>query len=491
MTNKTNNLFKQVLFGLCLLALFSAGTGCKGKSDQKKEGEVEKPDVKTKDKVMAFIRYNEASAEGQANLQAYEKAMKIMKTLSCDDPTSWYYQGAIHWTVDPGTVIPNKLCPPYTGGLYAAWQNCTHTTQTSPHFLIWHRLYIWYFEKIVRKYSGKADFALPYWEYVNSTYRVMDPIFRNSNDSLYAQARRISLNGGSPINASFANQYLVGGMQTANDAHDYEVFNSNIENAPHNYMHGYIGGNDPWYNVIYQANTPYGLMSDATSAGFDPIFFVHHSNIDYLWQKWYDSTGQKPDPSVMKNEFWPYVFFDENGKKDSFSVVEAIEKAYNLDYRYDVLPTLESVKLTVPANKKEIFSQVLSEPVKLNQHILNLKVEKNVNETILIEDFNRKATILDIAVSYKTPPKESYIVYINTDKPDPAKIAGYINFFGAEHLMKHMHDGDATRNFLFDISKEYDIKNLKDNLKILIVNSSGKPASEITIRKVRLETRDF
>ena len=34
-----------------------------------------------------------------------------MRAKDCSDPTSWYYQGAIHWI--PDTIQDNKLCPFY------------------------------------------------------------------------------------------------------------------------------------------------------------------------------------------------------------------------------------------------------------------------------------------------------------------------------------------------------------------------------------------
>ena len=87
-----------------------------------------------------------------------------MKLKGCDDPTSWYYQAAIHWV--PSHIDSNKLCESYSDWteLKMAWDECTHSHSGAEeiNFLIWHRLHIWHFEKIVRKLSGKADFALPY-----------------------------------------------------------------------------------------------------------------------------------------------------------------------------------------------------------------------------------------------------------------------------------------------------------------------------------------
>jgi hypothetical protein len=496
MSNKTNSFFKQGLFGLCLLALLSAGVGCKGKSGEKKEDVIVKPELNTKGETTNYVRYNESSKEGQANLAALNKAMNIMKNTPCDSTFSWYYQSGIHWV--PGSFPGvNNLCASYQGGkasLKTAWDNCTHgPDNNSIHFLVWHRLYIWYLEKIVRKLSGKADFALPYWKYVDPSFRVMPVTFRTTTEALYEKDRESTLNQGQPIEKSFADQYLVAAMQDNNEDKDYETFNSGIESAPHNQMHGYIGGN-PGSNRVYQANIGTGLMGAAGSAAFDPIFWVHHANIDYLWEKWYTGTNGKPPLlSDLEANPWPYQFFDENGKFVKYTIKEALEKALNLDYTYDDVPTLESVKISVPQNKEEIFSSDLDQPVTKVQQLINVKIQATVNESVLIKDLTRKSSILLVTVSFKTPPKSSYTVYVDTDNPNPEKQAGHMTFFGLHDMSESMHgmNMDNTKTFLFDISDEHDIKTLKDNLKLLIVNSSGKAATDIKVTKVKLETRDF
>ena len=53
-----------------------------------------------------------------------------------------------------------------------------------------------------------------------------------------------------------------------------------LESQPHDMIHVLVGGGDP--------NNPQlpGLMSDPDTAGLDPIFYLHHANIDRLWQVW-------------------------------------------------------------------------------------------------------------------------------------------------------------------------------------------------------------
>jgi tyrosinase len=84
---------------------------------------------------------------------------------------------------------------------------------------------------------------------------------------------------------------------------------SMLEGLPHNNVHNYIGGAGP---LDYG---PYGNMTNNLSP-IDPIFFLHHSNMDRLWDSWTRKQiriGQPilpTDPAVraqLENE--PFLFF--------------------------------------------------------------------------------------------------------------------------------------------------------------------------------------
>ena len=67
-----------------------------------------------------------------------------------------------------------------------------------------------------------------------------------------------------------------------------------IESQPHDVTHGQVGGAAP-------GNPNFGgVMSDPGTAGLDPIFWLHHANIDRLWDSWVkdaDSSHANPtDP---------------------------------------------------------------------------------------------------------------------------------------------------------------------------------------------------
>src|SRR5882672_8754797 len=89
---------------------------------------------------------------GDETLAAYGRAVKILRERPDGHPTSWAYQAAIHGS----EIKPSQKL----------WNQCKHR---SWYFVAWHRMFVYYFELIVRKVvietGGPKDWALPYWNY--------------------------------------------------------------------------------------------------------------------------------------------------------------------------------------------------------------------------------------------------------------------------------------------------------------------------------------
>lgn len=468
-----------------------------------------------------FVRKNVYSKDAQKDLEALEKALEVMRQKDCSDPLSWYYQGGIHWV--PDTVINNKLCSSYQypKDKKDGWDNCTHTKsgKEAIHFLVWHRLYIYHFEKIVRKLSGYNDFALPYWGYTNRIdiikNRTMPEIFRNHSSSLYEESRFDSLNKGYPISGVGADNLSLTKLFKY---HFYYLFNKNLNVAPHGAMHDYIGyGNDElkkYFNCITQDSTLGGLMEQVKSAAFDPIFWVHHSNIDRLWQQWTNiPNGQLVTLEELKEVPWPYVFFDENGKKVEYKIEDVIKILYTMDYDFDDTKVYEKKQ-----EKKEIkiFNLQSLNPndtiaskkpnVKIKSKITKLSIpndNKNKNFTLLDNsNQNGKILIMSVKVSFTQAPKGSYQVYLNLPKgenanPESKYFSGFMTFFGADHHHSeenHSHhnmdmsDNRMNVTFTFEITPEAISSDAlsKSKFDISILKFNGLPNEEITIDDISI-----
>jgi hypothetical protein len=469
-----------------------------------------------------YVRKNAHSAAAKADLDALNLAMGKMKKLGCDDPTSWYYQGGIHWVPDDandGSTLGknNPFCASYNGTtatLKPAWDDCTHRQGTELHFLIWHRLYIYYLEDIVRAQSGKADFALPYWNYVDQKDAKMPAVFAKKTSNLYEPARCTVLNQGKPIESK---EYGPGkdlDITLLMKKTRYSAFNSTIDAAPHGAMHNYIGGGtdeETFLNRIYQATLPDqgGVMSQVPSAAFDPIFWVHHAEIDYLWQQWMNSPkGQRPNLAQLKAAPIPYNFFDRNGKPVTLTVDQAYTMAFSLPVTYDTMkPKLaqakQAEKVEEPATEPtEIAHSATPQVVKGKQTSLTMKMEMTpgANDKVtpndkVAPDANRRV-ILHLVVSFEKEPKGSYHVYLQNDKGAPTFI-GHMTFFGAKHHAHHsMNNANAdmdathkmTKNFQFNVSEQIDPKTFKGDLRLLIKKDGDpKEKDELTVEEQSLK----
>ncbi len=297
------------------------------------------------------VRKNAADLVGwDPILLWYAKAVAVMKARPITDPTSWRYQGAIHGynpASDPFRT-PGETLPPQAQRT-KFWDRCQHG---SWFFLPWHRAYLLYFEKTVAKavsqLGGPADWALPYWNYTPSVAaRTLPKAFRDRNlpdgapNALFVQRRSPAANGGQPvgsaaaadttsclgktrfINNGFVSQF--GGPRTGFN-HVGQVFGE-CESVPHNTMHGAIGGSGGW-------------MNDPDLAALDPIFWLHHANIDRLWQVWLARPGRTNPTDAAWLTGLTFDFHDEAGNPTTIRAADVLNTAAPLlDYRYDPVAT--------------------------------------------------------------------------------------------------------------------------------------------------------
>ncbi len=276
----------------------------------------------------------------------YAKAVQVMQSLPISKPTSWWFYAAIHgeFLLQPITnpqylylnwknirYIPSSA---QLGNLPSQnltnlfWDQCQHGTW---YFPPWHRGYLVALENILRdiitnNLNGPADWALPYWNYLNQTETPQQfkipPAFLTQNlpdgtpnplyvperygpdgdGSIYVQVGQdmetsandecqwdkiYSESAPGPIGAGNQYGYYYGGQETG-FMHSNSGF-GDLESNPHNYVHGMVGGQA-------NGNQHMGLMGVPATAALDPVFFLHHSNIDRMWAAW-NETGGNQNPT--------------------------------------------------------------------------------------------------------------------------------------------------------------------------------------------------
>lgn len=488
-----------------------------------------------------YVRYEAHSPEAASDILALATAMEQMRNAPCDSPLSWYYQGAIHWlptsASDLANLAENPLCSSYTQShnlLKDAWDNCTHDVEhkSEPHFLAWHRLFTYHLEKVVRSLSGNHNFALPYWGYVDldttdlsslSGKLTLPTQFQFWNQSsLLESARYTNLNFGLPIESNFAQQNLVEAVEALDNPISFEDFNSTIDPAPHGAMHRYIGsgpdGTQLHFNSIYN-RTDKGLMALVPSAAFDPIFWLHHAEIDRLWVQWTEKYHTYLTAEELESaSYWPYVFFDPDSSsptgwvKVSYSTSQDVADAiYNLDYRYDdtglvsvpssTLASFAAAAPSAPAKTKVASStpqvtvgeqRPATLSVTLPAELPSLK--SNLLSLRAVEPTAPKGYAIEVEVSYVGAPSGFYSVYANLPDEE-AKNDLDTYFVGAFSFFVNEADRRVSRSFRLDITDELlaqldtsGADEISDEISFFIEKMGGPDYEEVQIENVTLYT---
>ena len=274
-------------------------------------------------------------------IASYRKAIKAMRGLPASDPRSWSYQAAIHGTF---------TTPPQT-----AWNTCQHGNYF---FWSWHRMYLYWFERICRRMACDDCFALPYWDYNSASERQLPPTFRDPSSELFVSQRDPNLNSGAGSLPAWAVSYTVGLAQT-----NFTSASSSFEQLPHNIVHVLVGGPGACAN---------GWMGCVPTAAQDPIFFLHHCNMDRLWNLWLAQGGGRIDPIwdvTWKSTTW--TFFDEEGAQVEMNGCEILRAAQQLHYVYEGEPPqvndycLPIIKFPPIIFEKELILKLPVQPITL------------------------------------------------------------------------------------------------------------------------------
>lgn len=259
-------------------------------------------------------------------VEEYAQAVAIMQGRPAQDPTSWTYQAAMHGT--------------HAQSVQPLWNGCQHGTWF---FLAWHRMFIYYFEQIVRaavvQAGGSADWSLPFWDYgAGGQQATLPAAFRSQTvngapNPLFESARAPGINRGLALSPAVASatralraSRFVGTSQFGGGVTGVAQFSNStgqVENQPHNVIHDAVGGNG-------------GLMADPDAAAADPIFWVHHANIDRLWFIWTSPRHLVPnDPRWTGQTF---SFFDAHGQRVTRKPADVLDIVGQLGYTYEVAP---------------------------------------------------------------------------------------------------------------------------------------------------------
>ncbi|KAJ9070434.1 hypothetical protein DSO57_1008174 [Entomophthora muscae] len=222
-------------------------------------------------------------------------------------------------------------------------------------FLPWHRHYVHHLQAEIRKLNPSV--VIPYWdtafdsqqpekseiftpEFLGGTgtpetgYCVPNGPFANLEirveddkpDNTVPGCLLRAFDGGEKL-TPFATSEVI---QKISATKDFAKFSSQIERGPHAPIHNGIG-------------SEYGHMSTMSSPN-DPIFWLHHANVDYWYFRWQQSVGKNNYVQGKEGTALPY--YDDVTVRDTLDT-----EAYPYCYRY----APKGTKIHPPTNQTELL----------------------------------------------------------------------------------------------------------------------------------------
>ena len=419
-----------------------------------------------------------------SQIASLQKGIQVMMSRAVTDPTSYRFQANIHGTEDTATT-PEET---------QAWDQCEHG---SFYFWSWHRMYLYFFDRILRAAAQDPNLVLPYWNYEDPAQRTLPLPFRQpasaATNSLYIAppGRPAGLDAGT-FSLSAATVDDSGAMSDI----DFETggslgngagggvaspmqFNSatgDMEMQPHNVVHSALGG----------------LMGVIDTAAQDPIFWLHHANIDRLWNQWIEQGGGRTDPTDATWLNTTFTFYDEAGHAVYLTGSEIIDSQDQLNYRYDDdppapmfhrFPLVLTGSVAVPG---EARISLVASPV-----VVHLPIDEQTRQALatLSSQPDRKVFLRIQDIRTEKSPGYYYAIYLNP--PDGQKIdehtpgfVGNLSLFSvARHRMPNgMSMPGAEMSINYDVSRlANQIPRNSDELSVVLVprglvGPGGEPA---------------
>lgn len=388
------------------------------------------------------IRRDLSTPAGQADLAKYAQAVKLMMARPEADTRGWMFEWYIHFVrgdrskaAEIARVYP-AASPARTLAL-ASWSTCqAHSGQNEDYFLPWHRMYVFFLESVCQNLLNDPTFALPYWRYTQPNQRSLPAPFRVVGSQLYRPNRNGPVNNGAaidqglnptPINTSSLSRTTYSGNTG---------FCATIDGGLHGSVHVLVGngqgmGSVPW-------------------AGNDPIFWMHHSNIDRMWASWNKNGGCNPTDAGWLNK--TFTFPDGNGnsivaKIGDFKSIGALGYTYDTFEPGPVVGRCPPLKLFLD---RMPHVAILKRPIKLDplgpvSVTLELPPEamlKGDPRMLQAAPRTGKTMLVIEDLQAQVQPGVLFAVGVASAPGARPKTVGHINFFDAVPL-DHGDDKDA------------------------------------------------
>ena len=422
-------------------------------------------------------------------LDVYARGIELMQAMPADDPASWLFAANTHG-IPPGT--PGR----------PAWGQCAHA---SLFFLPWHRAYLAWFEKTIRTLTGEDDWGLPYWDYSSpdnpdaaflpAEFRVPtrtvggmvveNPLFEpDRNDG------PIPAEDGDVVAALGERRYVGGVPDVGFGGTDRDRRFGDVESTPHNWVHVDVAG----------------LMESPATAGRDPIFWLHHANIDRLWEVWLSLPGtvRLTDPgggsAFLVTQWQSAIFWFGSERDPSTFTMDDVEdlSSAKMGYEYESIELPAALSQAVAAAREPVpvgggaipldEPEARWEPVAATFDLDSEEERDTAFQTRPrgLDDAPPSRLVLELAGVRAVRPHAAYVVEVRSAPDQVPHRAGRFATFGLAGTAP-----EEERNFLVDASAI-----LPDllaegwtggQLSVRVVPEAGRSDSEDPDRAIHVE----
>jgi hypothetical protein len=201
-------------------------------------------------------------SQDPVKLQKLRDAVAALQERGPNNAADWFNMAGIHGILSSDPQLPN-----IPAGVRALFNQCH---QDPALFFLWHRAYVASLEHLMQEAIHDPSFRLPYWDWYSdpslpAAFRdeFLDP-GQTKRNPLYKANRNLGINNGNPVWSP--------ALDTNYDNDDFLSFQGQLESNEHGSIHVAVGRPDNMGRVPFAAR--------------DPIFFLHHANIDRLLMVW-------------------------------------------------------------------------------------------------------------------------------------------------------------------------------------------------------------
>lgn len=335
----------------------------------------------------------------------------------------------------------------------------------SPGFLSWHRAYMMAIENALQ--CVHSGIMLPFWDWSSGPTTGVpaactDPTYVNrAGDTvpnpLYSGPIPASVGGGQTMRRADINTTSFADLATTAQSALTNASFGNFQNAlngVHGSVHVRVGGN----------------MSSVATAGFDPIFYLHHCNVDRLWWQWQQShPGAFPavEANLQLEPFnKPYSNQWQRGADQ--------ELTDNLGYRYSnfcfIIPPI-----------------IVWEVVRL-EPIPPVLIERLSAMRVVLRSERMQARSMEMRVFVNQPNAT-----VRSKTIDNPRFAGSIGLFGMGETENQPQMISRQQQFdleldIVDTIRQIGKEDEELTLKLVAVDGNGDrvPAEEIDLTKIEL-----